>query len=158
MGKISVDYRFSQRFKAPASEVFAWAIDYDAQDLERMGVSGTRSIARLCESSVVLTDTVVRGDGTKIRKKKLVRIDPGRMRWTNTHLAGPLLHSQFFYEIVPEGESACRLDFTGLQLEEIDPASKKAVAARARELRREDSALWKNLARAFAAERKQQRD
>lgn len=154
MPKVSVSYSFSQRFKAPANEVFAWATDYDAGDIERMGFKGKRNVARVCDGAIVLTDTVI-GPKGKVRKKKLVRIDAQRLRWTNTHLVSPVQHSQFLYEIVAEGESACRLDFTGLQLEELEPSSKKAVKARARELKREDSALWKNLARAFAAERKQ---
>ncbi len=154
MPKVSVSYQFSQRFKAPANEVFAWATDYDPGDLERMGFQGKRNVALVCDGAVLLTDTVVRPDGTKVRKKKLVRIDAQRMRWTNTHLASPIRHSQFWYEIVPEGDAACRLDFTGLQLEEMED-SKKAVSARAKELKHEDSELWKNLARAFAAERKQ---
>ncbi len=154
MPKVSVSYRFSQLFKAPASEVFAWATDYDVGDIERMGFKGKRNVSPLCDGAVVLSDTVIGPDGTKFRKKKLVRIDARRMRWTNTHLAGPLRHSQFLYEVVPESETSCRLDFTGLQLEDLEPSS-KAIAARAKELRREDSALWKNLARAFASERKQ---
>lgn len=154
MPKVSIDYRFSQRFKAPASEVFAWAIDYDAGDIERMGMKGKRKVARVCDGVVLLTDTVVRSNGTSVVNKKLVRIDATRMRWTNTSLVGPIQHSQFLYEIVPEGDGACRLDFTGLQIEELEPSSKEAIAARAKVVRREDSALWKTLAAAFVADRK----
>ncbi len=155
MPQVSISFRFSQRFNSPAREVYEWATDYDPEDFVRMGHSGKRKIARVCNETLILTDTFEGEDGAKITKKKLVRLDPAGLRWTNTHLTGPNQHSQFLYELIPEGESACRLDFAGMQILELEDASKRAVAACSRQLRREDSITWKNLARAFASERKQ---
>ena len=155
MPPASISFRFSQRFKSPAREVYDWATDYDPQDIVRMGHSGKRKIARVCNETLILTDTYHYEDGTKVSKKKLIRLDPAGLRWTNTHLTGPNQHSQFLYELIPEGETACRLDFTGMQILELEDASKREVAERARQLKREDATSWKNLARAFASERKQ---
>jgi len=83
-------------------------------------------------------------------KVKLVHLLPERWSWTNTYLSGPTRHSQFLYQLVPEGRGQCRLRFTGLQVERVARSvTPAAVARRARELAREDSAMWRHLAAAM---------
>ena len=103
-------------------------------------------------AQLVKIEVFVADDGTRVTKVKLVRIYPDRLSWTNTHISGPNRHSQFLYEIVAEGASACRLDFTGLQVLEVETGTRQELAAVARTLREEDAAIWKNLARALASE------
>jgi hypothetical protein len=155
MPQVSIPFHFSQRFKAPAREVYAWATDYDPGDLVRMGNVGRRVIERVCNETLIIADTYTGAGGKRVTKKKLVRLDPEQMRWTNTHLSGPNRHSQFWYQLVPTGRNACRLDFTGMQVFAVRSTTAKEMAKRSEQLTREDSQTWKNLARAFAAERGQ---
>jgi hypothetical protein len=154
----SINYSFSQRFEVPAREAYKWCTDYEPEDLSLMGEKGTRKIERMTPDTIVLYDSF-RGDGNGKRfvKKKLVRLNPRTLSWTNTHIAGPLKFSQFLYRIVPEGARASRLDFVGLQVQQDDAFSKggetgnattpaSALSAR---YRKEDSAAWKRLAEAM---------
>ena len=152
MRPLSVPFAFSQRFPFPADRAFAWAVDYDPGDVVRMGRRGRRSIRRLADDALVLTDTMETPAGT-IRKRKLVHVYPALRKWVNTTLAGPGRLSQFHYQIVAEGPRRSRLDFHGLQLLWDRPAL--AVPPRERErlaqqLAREDGAIWRRLARAMA--------
>jgi hypothetical protein len=148
----TIRFRFSQRFPFPARAVYDWSIDYQPDDMKRLGRKGRRKIERLNEDTVLLTDTFVMEDGGRVAKQKLICLYPERLSWTNTHTKGPSRHSQFLYEIVPEGEDACRLDFTGRQIVSLDAIDARQKAQLARSLRQEDSAMWKNLARAIAAD------
>ncbi|HEY3357829.1 MAG TPA: hypothetical protein VGQ83_31550 [Polyangia bacterium] len=146
----SIPYHFSQRFPFSAAAVLRWATDYHPEDIELFGMRGRRRIHWLCDDTVLLTDTFARDDGRHLSKQKLVRIYPDRLRWTSTHLTGPNRYSQFLYELVAEGKHVCRLEFTGRHIEEREPPSREALLARARELKRGDALVWRNLARAMA--------
>jgi len=152
----SIYYHFSQSFNVSALEAYKWCTDYDPHDQALMHVDAKREIMRVSEDTVILTDTFY-NKGKKIIKKKLVCLYPDRLSWTSTHLTGPIKYSQFLYEIVPEGEESCHLDFTGLQVEYNDKKklSKKEVKMLAEKLRNEDSAAWKLLAKEMEKELKE---
>lgn len=151
MPLVAIDYRFSQRFAVPAAEAYAWATDYTSGDIEILGFRGRRKVEELCRGAFLLTDTIVRDDGTRVVKRKLVRLYPERLSYVNTHIAGPNKYSQFFYEMVPEGKNASRLDFTGREVLPLErqPGARER-AAMARRIRGEDAAMWKRIARAMA--------
>jgi hypothetical protein len=151
MPLVSVAFRFRQRFPFPVQRVYDWATDFAPGDLELMGVRGQRRIARVCNDTVVLTDTRV-SDGKRVTKQRLVRLYPERLAWTNTHLSGPNKHSQFLYELVATGKSTSRLDFTGRQVMHVEKAAPKDLRALSAKLGREDAETWKKLARALAAD------
>ncbi len=144
---------FSQRFPFQAKAVFRWATDYQPNDLELMGQRGKRKIVALPGNAFVLSDTLFKTDGTKVTKKKLVRIFPKRLTWTNTHLAGPNQYSQVLYQLVAEGRNRSRLDFTGQHVEARTLAGRELQHFAAR-VRRDDIAIWKNLARAMGKDRR----
>lgn len=89
-----------------------------------------------------MTDLTRPGGRTR-RIRRLVRINPSEMAWTNTHLDGPYRHSQYWYRVVPDGPRASHLEFRGLRVERtrrrLPP---KALARMAEECRREDSGEW----------------
>ena len=143
----SLRYNFSQRFNVPAQEAYKWCTDYDPGDLPLMGENGKSKIEWISEDAVMLSDTIRKEDGTTVAKKKLVRLDPSTLSWTNTHVGGPYKYSQFWYRIVPEGKEGSRLEFTGLQLENFDMENKQSTKILASKLRKEDSGAWKLLAK-----------
>jgi hypothetical protein len=143
---ISIRYKFSQHLNAPAEEAFKWCTDYEPGDIALMGEKGTRKIEWIAKDAVILTESSS-SQGKRITKKKLVRLNPAGLSWTNTHIAGPMKYSQFLYQLVPEGRSASRLEFTGLQVEQSD--GKKNARELASKYRKEDSTAWKNLAGAL---------
>lgn len=151
---VPIRYSFTQKFSVPAEEAFRWAIDYDPDDLALIGVEGRRKVNKLSEDTFILDDARKTEEGW-VEKTRLVRIDPERRRFTNTHIGGPTLHSQFWYEFFPEGKGASRLEFTGLLLypsgKELSP---KEVAKMAAAERKGDSQIWKNLAKAMEADLK----
>lgn len=147
----SVKYTFSQTFSVPAREAFRWAVNYQPGDFALMGVHGKREIIKLSDDSYILKETL--HHGTARTRSKLIRIDPVRMLYTNTHITGPAKHSQFIYEIVPEGENRSKLQFTGLLLYRSErKLTKKEIARVASEERKFDSDIWKRLARAMKAD------
>lgn len=152
MPLVSIPFRFCQRFPFPARAVYDWATDYRPGDIELFGQSGRRKVQWLDERTLLLTDTFLDAAGGRIVKRKLVHLYPERLAWTNTHTKGPSLHSQFLYELFAEGESASRLEFTGRQVVRMDEADPRQVRELSRQLRREDGAIWKRLARALAAD------
>ncbi len=146
--------RFSFRVRLPASadRAFAWATDYGPGDLAIMGEKGRRTVEKLNDDTILLTDTVPEG-GRTVRKVRLVRLLPKERSWTNTHLSGPYRHSQFLYRIVPLGRNRSRLEFTGLHIEHgARRLSPKERARRALEIRRDDQASWTRIVRAMKAE------
>jgi hypothetical protein len=145
----SVRYKFSQKFDVPASQAYLWCTDYDPKDLDLMGEEGKRRIKRISDDTIILSDKFSKG-GKRFTKDKLVRLYPERLFWICTHVAGPAKYSQFMYEVIPLDRSSSRIDFTGLQIDynETQP-SKKEIAARAAQLKREDSSAWKLLAKAM---------
>ena len=74
---------------------------------------------------------------------------PERLLWTNTRVSSEGKHSQFLYEIVAE-KGGSRLEFTGSQVFAGKRPSSAKLAAMAAELVKEDSATWRNLAKAMA--------
>ena len=147
MAPYSARYKFSQRFNVPAREAYSWCTDYQPDDICLMGLKGKRSIRDISENAVILTDRIY-SDGSYISKRRLVLLYPERLSWINTHLAGPNKHSQFLYEIIPEGKRASRLDFTGFQIsyDITGEAASDQIESLAKKLRDEDSETWKRFA------------
>jgi hypothetical protein len=142
----TVHYKFSQRFSVPARDAYAWAIDYDAEDINLMGLNGKREIEHLDKDTLILDDTFFAG-GKTTKKRRLIRLFPELLTLTNTRLSGPNRYSQFIYQFVEEGKNKSRLEFTGAQVNRSKarpPPSK--TAAMASEYARADSALWVKLA------------
>jgi hypothetical protein len=147
MKSFSVHYRFSQRFDFPARAAYKWCTDYDPGDIQLGGQRGKRSIQWLIEDALILTDTYFTGK-RKVVKKRLVRLYPERLLWTNTRISAEGRYSQFLYRIVPE-PGGSRLVFTGNQII-AGKASASRRAALAKKLAKEDSALWRIFAKEMA--------
>ncbi len=147
---IAIDYRFSQRFAFRARRVYAWVTDFQPHDIELQGKKGRRKAIPLCDGAFLLTDTFVGGDGKRVSKKKIMRLYPRRLSYTNTHLAGPNKYSQYLYEIVPLGARSSRLDFTGREIRNVKAMTKRQLAAEARRAKARTAAIWRRLARAMA--------
>ncbi|MGH9917617.1 MAG: hypothetical protein ACRD6W_01905 [Nitrososphaerales archaeon] len=151
---VPIRYSFSQKFSVPVEEAFMWAIDYDPDDFSLMGQEGKRKINRLSEDTFILEDSRKTVEGW-VEKTRLVRINPERRSFSNTHISGPTLHSQFWYEFFPEGKKASRLDFTGLLLYTSEKKlSSQEVSKMTAAERKGDSKIWKNLAKAMEADLK----
>ena len=149
MRAYSVEYDFNQRFSVPARQAFNWCIDYQPSDLSLMNESGIRRILKLNEDTILLKETT-RQNEKAVTKTKLVRINKTSMSWTNTHVSGPNLYSQFLCRIVPEGKRASRLFFTGLLVcYSVKHLSKRALRHIAKSERRVDYVAWKHLAKAM---------
>jgi hypothetical protein len=143
----TMQYHFRQPFRVPAAAAYTWCTDYEPDDLKRMGDEGTRRVRWLSDDLVILTDRFSGGRRPYV-KEKLVHLVPDRLSWTSTHIAGPVRYSQFLYTILPRGRNRSALDFTGLQVEERPRKPTAAQRAKAAEqIRREDSATWRVLAR-----------
>ena len=149
---VPVRYAFSQKFSVPVDEAFAWSIDYDPDDFSLMGEEGKRKINKLSEDTFILEDARRTPEGI-VEKTRLVRVNHEKRSFTNTHISGPTLHSQYWYEFFPEGKRASRLEFTGLLLLPCEKKlATKEVAAIAAAEKKADSAAWKRLAKAMEAE------
>ena len=101
-----------------------------------------------------MTDTVRDENGLSVVKKRLVRLYPNKLFWTNTHLSGPAKYSQFLYQIVQEGGNASRLDFTGLQMY-YGEVRHMSVRSLGQKLTKEDFHTWKLLAKAMERDLKE---
>src|SRR5579863_7366900 len=143
MGSYSVHFKFSQHFDSPPEEAYRWCTDYEPGDIKLQGNDGDRKLQWINDDTVVLTDITLIG-GRKIAKRKLVRLYPERLSWTNTRISSEGRHSQFLYEIVAE-DGGSRLDFTGSQVFHGKRPSATKIQEMASELAREDSAIWRNL-------------
>jgi len=151
---VPIRYSFTQKFSVPVEEAFRWSIDYDPGDFSLMGQEGRRKINKLSDDTFVLEDARKTEQGW-VEKTRLIRINPERHSFTNTHISGPTLHSQFWYEFFPEGKKGSRLDFTGLLLYPSEKKlSSQEVAKMAEDERKGDSKIWKNLAKAMEADLK----
>jgi hypothetical protein len=147
---VAFTYRFRVKLPAGAEAAYRWATDYAPDDPARMGEHGRRRIERLTEGALLLTDRVHTDRGL-VTKKRLVRLLPKERSWTNTHIGGPITHSQFLYRIQPDGPRRSTLEYVGLQVERSPRALSPAqLARRARTVAREDAGAWKLLARAMA--------
>ena len=145
----SVYYRFSQHFDFPSEEAFRWCTDYAPGDIELMGEKGRRKVKRLNDDTFVLNDKYKTKQG-KVVKKRLVRIYPERLSWTNTRVSKDGRYSQFLYQIVAEEGGGSRLDFAGSQIFSGKKPGKAKLDAIAKQLVTDDSAAWRNLAKAMA--------
>jgi hypothetical protein len=110
-----------------------------------MGRKGTRKIDSINEDALILTDTMVDA-GKRAKASRLVRLNPDRLSWTSTHLTGRNKFSQFWCQILPEGETGSRLEFIGLQVNYGKRPSPARIASMARELADADSSEWVLLA------------
>jgi hypothetical protein len=146
MVRYAVHYGFVQRFPFPAKQAYDWCTDYESDDLARMGQRGTRTMRWVDDSTVILDDTVMT-DGRLVTKRRLVKLFPEQLFWTNIRLSASNKYSQFLYRIVPEGERRSRLEFTGAQVNEAKrKPTPKQIAALSDEYAKEDSADWVLLA------------
>ena len=149
METYSVHYGFSQHFDFPPEEAFRWCTDYAPGDIELMGNKGRRKVKRLNEDTLVLNDKYKTKEG-KLVKKRLVRIYPERLGWTNTRVSKDGRYSQFLYQIVAEEGGGSRLEFFGAQIFSGKRPGKPKLDAMAKQLGTEDSASWRKLAKAMA--------
>ena len=105
--------------------------------------NATREVQHISDDVILLNDTYTIEEKT-IVKQKLVCLYPHRLTWTSTHLTGPNRHSQYLYEIVPQNDGQCCLNFTGLYL---DHSIKEGAEGQATRLKKMDSDNWKLLAK-----------
>jgi len=148
----SINYQFTQDFNVVAQKAYEWCVNYDPHDLSLMGEEGSRKLERVSDDTVILADTYTSNE-MPVTKKKLVRLDPRRLAWTSTHISGPNIHSQFYYQIVPTGTKTSRLDFRGSWLyytnRKLTPADVRKITQRER---KGDSTSWKRLAKEMERE------
>lgn len=152
MPRYTVHYRFSQRFPFPGRDAYVWSTDFRGDDIPLTGRRGTREVERLDESTLILTDTLKEG-GKSETKVRLVRLYPDILTWTNTRLSETGKHSQFLYQIVPEGVKASRLEFTGAQIDEAARLpTKSELAAIGKSYAETDALIWVRLAEAMESD------
>jgi hypothetical protein len=143
MAVISVPYHFRQAFRVPARAAYVWCTDFGPDDGAILADGTVRSVRRINEHALVLTDTTYPG-GRRRRIRRLVRLDPSELAWTNTHLDGPFQGSQYWYRVAPDGSQRSHLEFTGLRLETArGGASAARIAARSATCRRVDAGVWR---------------
>ena len=145
----SVSYKFSQRFRVPAKQAYKWCTNYQPTDLSLMNEEGQRKIRRVTEDTVILTETLDQ-NGKRIRKIKLVKLNPVNMSWYNIQILGPNKNSAFIYQIVPEGKTCSKLTYTGfLVVYSKVGFTPKRIKQIANHEKRVDANAWKLLARAM---------
>ena len=144
-----VNYKFSQRFRVPAKQAYKWCTNYQPTDLSLMNEEGQRKIRKVTEDTVILTETL-NHNGKRIRKIKLVKLNPRNMSWYNIQILGPNKNSAFIYQIVPEGKTRSKLTYNGFLVVyskvEFTPSRIKKIANHEK---RADANAWKLLARAM---------
>jgi hypothetical protein len=140
---VSLRYRFRQPLRAPAREAYAWCTDFGPDDGKLFSEPTRRSVRPLSDDALVMTDTTY-PRGRLLRIRRLVRLNPSELAWTNTHLNGPFRHSQFWYRIVSDGARKSHLEFQGLRLERSPRRLSAAERdGRAELCRRSDSEEWR---------------
>ena len=142
-----IRYHFSHPFKISARQAYAWCTDFTPEDQALMQEeNATREIQHVSEGTVILVDTYRTG-GKAVVKQKLVCMFPEKVTWTSTHLTGPYRYSQFLYQITPETDRTCCLEFTANFL---DYTKKDADKAEIEKLAREEHGIdadnWRLLA------------
>ncbi|MDI9644376.1 MAG: hypothetical protein QFX35_04050 [Candidatus Verstraetearchaeota archaeon] len=114
-----------------------------------MGEKGKRMVTRINEETLILTDTILEGD-KKVTRKRLVRLFPERLFWTNTRLSEDGKYSQFLYQIFPDRDGGSRLDFIGSHVfYDKERPKPEEIASMAEELAMKDSKVWELLAEAM---------
>jgi len=143
MGVLSLQYSFRQSLRAPARAAYAWCTDFGPGDGKLFSEPTRRSVRQLSEDALVMTDTTY-PRGRPLRIRRLVRLNPDTMAWTNSHLNGPYRYSQYWYRIVSDGPLRSHLEFHGLRLERVrHPVSAADKVLRAEQCRRIDSDEWR---------------
>ncbi len=149
MQAVAVTYGFSQRFRVSAQEAYKWCTNYEPNDLALMNEKGKREIRKIAKDTIILKETIIKG-GKRIRKVKLVKLDPAALSWYNIQISGPNKHSAFLYEIIPESKDRSKLNFKGLL---VVYSRHRLGFQRARQIangeRLYDSNAWKLLAKAM---------
>ena len=150
MKRLSVHYAFRQKFSVNADRAFRWCVDFEPADAQLDGSDDRRTVQRVTEDTVLLTDVSPRAGSRPVVHVKLVRIEAGQRRWTSTHLQGPNRFSQVWYHVVADARGRSHLDFEALLLEPV-PHGRRAPSARAlaRRLAREGAEAWQLLAKAM---------
>ena len=59
----SVRYTFNQSLALPAKEAFDWCTDYQPHDLALMKEEGKRTVRRVTDDTIVLTESMPRRTG-----------------------------------------------------------------------------------------------
>lgn len=138
----SVRFRFRQPFRVPAKAAYAWCTDFQPGDARLFEQRWRRKVRHLSKDAILLTETTwPEGRARVIRR--LVRLSPQDLTWTNTHVSGPFRYSQYWYRIVPDTPRRSHLEYTGLRL--VRTSKRLTVSQQARlvgQERREDSTLW----------------
>jgi hypothetical protein len=143
MPVVSLRYHFRQNFRANARAAFVWCTDFGPGDAAFFSSPGSRSVERLTEDALLMTDRRQQAGGRR-EITRLVRIDRPSMAWTNTHVSGPFLHSQFWYRVVPDGPRRSHLEFDGLELRKLARRpSARELARLTEETRAGDARLWR---------------
>jgi len=143
MPLVSLRYRFRQPFPVPARAAYAWCTDFGPGDGRLFAARTERRVERLADDTVLLTDTTY-PNGRRRRIRRLVRLHPAEMAWTNTHLDGPFRYSQYWYRIVADGARHSHLEFEGFRLvQRARRASSTEVARLAAAERAGDAKTWR---------------
>ena len=143
----SVTYKFSQLLPAPAKQAYLWCTDYKPDDLALMQLKGRRKIERLSSDTIILREIVERGR-KKIKKIKLIKLDPAVFSWYNIQIYGPNKYSAFLYQLKPINRRKSKLNFTGLMvLYSKARLSQRAIKEIAETERSNDASAWKLLAK-----------
>jgi len=148
----SIRYHFRQCFSVPDHEAYRWCTNYDSRDHTLMHQDAERQIIQTSDATIILTDIFHTNDG-RVEKQKLIQLYPNWLSWISTHLSGPNKYSQFIYRITARNDNASDLDFTALHLEyEKAYMDNKSIKLLSDKLRKEDSAVWKLLAKEMKKE------
>jgi hypothetical protein len=148
----SIKYGFTQHFTVSARKAYNWCTDYKPYDLLLMRLKGSRRIRKLTDDAILLSETTF-ANGKAVKKAKLVRINRKRLSWSNTHVSGPFLHSQFLYQISPVGKNQSKLEFDGLLLVYSKlKLGREKIRLIAKQEKQQDSTSWRLLAKAMAEE------
>lgn len=140
----SVRFRFRQRFGVAAKRAYAWCTDYQPSDARLFEQKWRREVRTLSDDALILTETTWPA-GRRMVIRRLVRLSPEDLAWTNTHISGPFRHSQYWYQIVPDGPRRSHLVFTGMRLvrtsKRLSPSQKARLVDQERQ---GDLRLWRN--------------
>ena len=153
----SIHYGFSQRSQLSARKAYEWCTDYGPEDKALMREeNATREVHHISDDVILLNDTYSI-KGKNVVKQKLVCLYPNRLTWTSTHLTGPNRHSQYLYEIMPQNDGRCCLNFTGQYLDHNirEGIEEKGTEELREELKKMDSKTWKLLAKEMEKDLKQ---
>ena len=140
----SVSFRFRQDFRVPAKAAYEWCTDYQSSDSRLFEQKWRREVHHLSDDAIMLTETTW-PKGRRRIIRRLVRLNPRDLSWTNTHVSGPFRHSQYWYQIVPDGPRRSHLVFTGMRLVRTSkPLSRSEKAQLVNEERQGDLKLWRD--------------